>query len=162
VVYLDRSSFLRSVILHSGEGRLAEGQPVVSADGVVGRVLKVAGNYARAQLVTDSAAGVGAMLERSGSQGLVRGSGDGRLTLEYVPHQVAVEPGDRVVTAGIDGVFPPGILIGQVLEVAAGEELFHRITLAPAVDFGRLQQVFVLDRQELPKELKSQESGAVP
>lgn len=162
IVYLDRSSFLRSLILHAGEGRLAVDQPVLSNAGLVGRIVQVAGTYARAQLITDSAAGVSAMIERNRSQGLVRGAGDGRLTMDYVLHQVSVEPGDQVITAGIDGVFPPGVLIGTVTEVALGEELFHRITLEPAVDFSRLQHVFVVDRQELPKELKSQELSAAP
>lgn len=153
IVYLDRSSFLRSLILYADAEQLEADQPVLASGGLVGRVVQVAGSYARAQLITDTAAGVGALLEASGSQGLVRGAGDGGLALDYVPHQVAVAVGDRVVTAGIDGVYPAGVLIGTVAEVGLGEELFHRIRLRPAVDFGRLDHVFVLDRQALPREL---------
>lgn len=162
VVYLDRSSFLRSLILHAGAERLEVDQPVLSSGGLVGRIVQVAGPYARAQLITDTAAGVGAMLEGSSNQGLVRGVGGGSLVLDYVPHQVPVAVGDRVLTAGIDGVYPAGLVIGTVAEVGAGEELFHKIRLQPAVDFGRLDHVFVLDRQALPKELLAAETRVVP
>ncbi len=162
IVYLDRSSFLRSLVLHAGAEKLEVDQPVLASGGLVGRVVQVAGPYARAQLITDTAAGVGAMLETNQSQGLVRGVGGGDLVLDYVPHQVPVEVGDRVVTAGIDGVYPAGVLIGTVAEVGAGEELFHQIRLRPAVDFGRLDHVFVLDRQGLPKELLAAEARVVP
>lgn len=160
IVYLDRSSWLRTLILRGGEGHLEVDQPVVSAEGLVGRIIEVAGAYARAQLITDSAAGVGAVIARNGSQGVVRGVGGGDLELSYVPHQVSVEVGDRVVTAGIDGVYPAGLLIGTVAEVAPGEELFHRIRLEPAVDFSRLDHVFLLGRQGLPKTLLAAEARA--
>ncbi len=92
-------------------------------------------------------AAVGGMVLRTRRQGVVRGGGrrSGGLELDYVPLQADVRPGDRVVTAGIDGVYPRGIPIGTVVPVEQGGQLFHRIQLAPAVDFGALDQVYLLD-----------------
>jgi rod shape-determining protein MreC len=161
VVYLDRASWFSTLILYAG-GSVEPSQPVLAAEGLVGRVVHAAGPYARVQLLTDSAAAVGALLEGSGRQGLARGAGGGRLELDYVPLATPVAVGERVLTAGIDGVYPAGILVGTVAEVLAGDELFFRIRIAPAVDFGTLQHVYLLDRQRLPEELRPPPSGAGP
>jgi rod shape-determining protein MreC len=161
IVYLDQASWLSTLILYAG-GPVEASQPVIAAEGLVGRVVNAAGPYARAQLITDSAAAVGAMLEGSRRQGLLRGAGGGRLEMDYVPLATSVEVGERVLTAGIDGVYPAGILVGTVAEVLGGDELFYRLRIAPAVDFGTLQQVYLLDRQRLPEELAPDRSGAGP
>ena len=94
---------------------------MLSPDGLVGRVFTVAGPYAKVQLITDRAAGVGGMILRTRRQGVVRGGGRGSgLELDYVPLQADVRPGDRVLTAGIDGVYPRGIPIGTVVSVEPG------------------------------------------
>jgi len=83
----------------------------------------------------------------------VRGDGAGGLVMDYVPLQAAVEIGDRVLTAGIDGVYPRGVPIGTVVRVDPGSELFHSIVVAPAVDFGLLDEAYVLERAGLPPQL---------
>jgi rod shape-determining protein MreC len=157
VVFIDHRSWLRTLILHTGDttagGAIAPNSPVVSYDGLVGRVLRGAGGYARVQLLTDRAASVGAMIERTRRQGIARGAPDGGLVLDYLPLQSDVRPGDRVVTAGIDGIYPRGLAIGTVVSVEPGDELFHRVELSPAVDFGSLDQVFVLRPLAVPPEL---------
>ena len=148
IVYADHSSWLRTLILYTGKTQAQHNQPVLSPDGLVGRVIDVAGSYAKVQLITDRAAGVGGMILRTRRQGVVRGGGRGSaLELEYVPLQADVRPGDRVLTAGIDGVYPRGIPIGSIVSVERGGQLFHRIQVAPAVDFGTLDQVYLLDYQ---------------
>lgn len=155
IVYADHSSWLRTLILYTGPVKALKNQPVLSPDGLVGRVFDVSGSYAKVQLITDSSAGVGGMILRTRRQGVVRGGGGGStLELEYVPLQADVRPGDRVLTAGIDGVYPRGIPIGTILSVEAGGQLFHRIQVAPAVDFGTLDQVYLLDYQAVPPPLK--------
>jgi rod shape-determining protein MreC len=159
VVYADHTSWLRTLVLYCGAAPAHKNQPVLSADGLVGRVVLVSGPYAKVQLVTDRAAGVGAMILRTRRQGVVRGSGrgSGGLELDYVPLQTDVRPGDFVITAGIDGVYPRGIPVGAVVSVAQGGQLFHKIQLAPAVDFGTLDQVYLLDYEPLSAEIKSPE-----
>ncbi|QQR74774.1 MAG: rod shape-determining protein MreC [Holophagales bacterium] len=153
VVFADHSALLRTLVVFAGAGGARANQPVVTEAGLVGRVLSVAGDYARVQLITDRAASLGAVLERGERQGVLRGGAEGRLELDFVPRQIEVEVGDRVLTAGIDGVFPPGLPIGTVIEVTPGSELFHRIVVAPAVDFRRLDQVLLLDYQAPPRSL---------
>ena len=156
IVYVDHASWLRTLVIYTGDAQARVDQPVLSANGLVGRVVTVAGQYAKVQLVTDRAASVGAMILRTRRQGIVRGSGRGTesLELEFVPLQADVRPGDAVQTAGIDGVYPRGIPIGTVTSVTQGGQLFHRIQLAPAVDFGTLDQVYLLEFEPVPKDLR--------
>lgn len=162
IVYIDHASWLQTAIVVVPKGSVEVNQPVVSSDGLVGRVVLVSGRYAKVQLVTDRSASVGAMIERNRRQGIVRGGGRGTLELDYIPLQTQVNVGDAVVTAGIDGVFPRGVPVGTITEVAAGSELFHRIRVVPSVDFGLLDQVFVLGREALPEEIKGDLPDARP
>ena len=162
VVWVDHHSFQRSLIVRlqrSGEDEPLVDSPVLTHQGLVGRVVMVASPYARVQLVTDRASSVGAMVERTRRQGVVRGEESGVLALDYVPLQADVRPGDRLLTAGIDGIYPRGIPIGAVLEVTSGDELFHRVRVAPAVDFGKLEKVYVLQPVAPPAELLRGESA---
>jgi rod shape-determining protein MreC len=84
------------------------------------------------------------------------------LALDYVPLQADVRPGDRVLTAGIDGVYPRGIPIGTVISVRGGGQLFHQIEVVPAVDLGTLDQVYLLDYQEVPPALKEASADGRP
>ncbi|HEX6901802.1 MAG TPA: rod shape-determining protein MreC [Thermoanaerobaculia bacterium] len=162
IVYVDHASWLRTLILYLGDVPARRNQPVLSPDGLVGRIISVSGSYAKVQLVTDGAASVGGMVLRTRRQGVVRGGRRGGLELEFVPLQADVRPGDRVLTAGIDGIYPRGIPIGTVIKVEPGGQLFHRIQLAPAVDFGSLDQVYLLDYETAPEKLKETHPGASP
>jgi len=166
VVYVDHVSWLRTLVLFSGGVPAEINQPVLTPDGLVGRVVVVAGPYAKVQLITDRAASVGGMAVRTRRQGVVRGrsgaSSESGLELDYVPLQADVRPGDRVVTAGIDGIFPRGIPIGTVAAVEPGGQLFHRIRLNPAVDFGTLDQVYLLEHAPVPDPVKEAVPGVRP
>jgi rod shape-determining protein MreC len=162
VVYVDHASWLRTLVLYSGTAPARINQPVLSPAGLVGRVVVAAGPYAKVQLITDRAAAVGAMDLRNRRQGVVRGSGDASdsLELDYVPLQAEIRPGDHIVTAGIDGVYPRGIPVGTVAAVEPGGQLFHRIRLVPAVDFGALDQVYLLDHPPVPGAIQKAIPGA--
>ncbi|MDP9120046.1 MAG: rod shape-determining protein MreC [Acidobacteriota bacterium] len=162
VVYVDHVSWLRTLVLYCGDRPARVNQPVLSPSGLVGRVVAAAGPYAKVQLVTDRAAAVGGMILRTRRQGIVRGGGreSGDLELDYVPLQADVRPGDRVLTAGIDGVFPRGIPIGTVIAIEQGGQLFHKIRMAPAVDFGTLDQVYLLERPPVPVAIEKVVPGA--
>lgn len=153
VVHVDYGDWFQTLILHVGRSGARVQQPVVTSKGLIGRVTVVAGPFAKVQLVIDRAASVGAMNERTRRQGIVRGGPDGSLEMDFVPLQADVRAGDRVVTAGIDGVFPRGLPLGKVVSVEPGNELFHRIRLLPAVDFGRLDQVFLFETTAVADQL---------
>jgi len=163
IVYVDHTSWLRTLILYTGKEPARKDQPVLSPDGLVGRVFAVAGSYAKVQLITDRVASVGGMILRNRRQGVVRGGSRGNeLELDYLPLQADVRPGDKVLTAGIDGVYPRGIPVGTIVSVQPGGQLFHRIQVAPAVDFGTLDQVYLLDYQTVPENLKEASPGGKP
>lgn len=154
VVFADYQSWLRTLIIRGAAGvRLEVGQPVVAPTGLVGRVVGVAGPWAKVQLITDRAAAAGVQLARNRRQGVLRGSGSGALSLEYLARQADVEIGDLVQTAGIDGVYPRGLVVGVVSAVGPSGDLFHNVEVAPLVDLTTLDQVLVLDRVELPSTL---------
>lgn len=160
VVYVDHTSWLRTLVLYAPQQGLTVDQAVLTSRGLVGRVVLVTGPYAKVQLITDRAASVGALVQRTRRQGMARGTGDGELELAYLPQQSDVRLGDRVVTSGTDGIFPRGLPIGIVASVETGTDLFHRIRLAPAVDFGTLDHAYVLERQAVPKRILEAQPGA--
>jgi rod shape-determining protein MreC len=161
VVYADHASWLRTLILYTGDQDAELNQPVISDAGLVGRVVEVVPGYAKVQLITDRAAAVGAMVRRTRRQGVVRSGTEG-LELDFVPLQADVAAGDRVVTSGTDGIYPRGIPVGTVTSVATGDELFHVIAVEPAVDFGVLDRVSLVSLPPLPAELTEEGQGAGP
>jgi rod shape-determining protein MreC len=129
----------------SRDGIVAD-MPVIAVDGVVGRVVgRPSANAAMVQLLVAGNAGAAAMLEGSGAGGFAAGAGTGRpMRLEYVSNLARVAPGERVLTSGLDGVYPQGFLIGTVEDARPGETLYQEIAVRPAVDFSHLEIVLVL------------------
>ncbi len=154
VVYVDRASWLRTLVLFTGRAAPRRNQPVLTAAGLVGRIVLPAESYAKVLLLTDRSASVSAMIRRTRRRGMIRGRGEESLLLDNIPLQETVRPGDQIVTAGIDGVFPRGIPIGVVTQVEPGPELFHRIRVQPHIDLAILDQVYVLTEEVVPSEIK--------
>lgn len=118
---------------------------VIAPAGVVGRVVLPSKRAAKVQLLIDRNAAVGALVERSRSQGVVIGTGDDRLIMEYVSGIADVMVGDLIVTSGIDGIYPKGYLIGRIESVEKGSGgSYTRIMVTPAVDFTSLEEVLVV------------------
>ena len=117
---------------------------VIAPSGVVGRVVVASARSAKVQLLIDRNAAAGALVERSRAQGVVVGSGDERMHMEYVSEVADVVVGDLVVTSGIDGIFPKGFIIGRVDGVEKSGGAYKRITVTPAVDFRSLEEVLVV------------------
>jgi rod shape-determining protein MreC len=154
VIMLDTSSRFKSVILDQGSDAGVEvNDIVVNAQGLVGRVVLTTRDLSKAQLIIDQNAAVGSLIERTRRQGVVRGNGRGGVQMYYVSALTDVAPGDVVVTAGIDGVFPKGIPVGNVTRAAEGRELFKTVEISPAVDFGSLEEVIVLHTPKIPAEV---------
>ncbi|MCC7243913.1 MAG: rod shape-determining protein MreC [Acidobacteria bacterium] len=117
---------------------------VISPAGLVGRVILSSGRASKVQLLIDRNAAAGAVIERSRVQGIVLAGGADDLRMDYVPGTADVQPGDLVVTSGIDGIFPKGFVIGTVETVDRGSGTYHEIGVRPAVDFSRLEEVLVV------------------
>jgi rod shape-determining protein MreC len=150
VVHFDRRSHLRTMVIDAGPAGARRDQPVVAEGGLVGRVVETSGRWAKVQLLTDRAAAAGVVIEGARRQGILRGAGPGRLEIDFVPRQTEIAAGDRVATAGIDGVYPRGLPVGVIESVEPGSEIFHRITVRPAVDFSNLSLVWLIERERPP------------
>jgi rod shape-determining protein MreC len=122
---------------------VARDMAVLAPAGVVGRVILSSPRAARVQMLIDRNAAAGAMIERTRAQGLVTGQG-ATLRMDYVPGTADVKQGDLVVTSGIDKIYPKGFLIGTIESLSRGPGSFHEITVRPAVDFSRLEEVLVV------------------
>lgn len=131
---------------------------VISPAGVVGRVILPSRRASKVQLLIDRNAAAGALIERTRVQGVVEGFGDGSLRMEYVPATSDVKPGDLVVTSGIDGIYPKGFVIGTIEQVDRGSGGYHQITVRPAVDFTRLEEVLIVRTPPASREVPEGES----
>ena len=151
VIMLDTASRFKSVILDRGSDHGVEvNDAVVNAEGLVGRVVLTTRDLSKVQLIVDQHAAVGALLDRTRRQGIVRGNGTGGVEMYYVPSLSDVAVGDSIVSAGIDGIYPKGIAVGVVTDVSEGKDLFKRIVVAPTVDFGKLEEVIILHTRKIP------------
>lgn len=155
VVGQDASPWFRSLLLDRGRSaEVRSGMPVMVDQGVVGLVSATSLHAARAMMILDRRSAVDAMIQRSRARGLVRGLGTGELDFEFMVRGDDVVEGDEVITSGVGGVYPKGLRIGTVRSVNADRsELLHTARVEPSVDFGRLEQVFVMLRRGPTMEL---------
>lgn len=153
VVGSDPNPYLRNITINVGSRQgVRVGMPVVSGGAaLVGRIVEVGPRSSKVQLLTDANSAVACLLQSTRATGLVVGQPDGSLRMDYVAQQddAEVAVGDIVLTSGLGGVLPKGLVVGQVAEVASADyELFEPILVRPAVDFLRLELVLVLTEFE--------------
>jgi rod shape-determining protein MreC len=146
VIGRDISPFLHYIIINRGsDDSLRRGMPVVSSQGLVGRVAAVTAGGARVQLINDPDTAINVRIQPSGAEALLQGSITGDLTVEAIPQDAKIQNGDLVLTSGLGGNYPPDILIGQISGVRQRPvELFQSATVEPVVDFSLLEIVLVI------------------
>jgi rod shape-determining protein MreC len=133
-LYAARDPFSRKVVVDRGaQNDVRPGQPVVDERGVVGQVTRVYPWLAEVTLVTDKGQFVPVQNVRNGLRAVLAGTGnDGALELRFIPLNADFQNGDRLVTSGIDGVYPPGLPVAQVTNVErSAAQMFARITCVP-------------------------------
>jgi rod shape-determining protein MreC len=118
--------------------------PAVAWGGAVGRVVAAGAHQAKIRLVTDASSGVAGVVQRSRAQGIVLGGAEAALDLLYVPRYSDVMHGDRVVTSGLDGIFPRGFGIGRVSSITEEPDGAQTIHLEPELDYASLEEVLIL------------------
>src|SRR5579864_100300 len=136
IVYLDKGS---------ADG-ITQDMAVISAQGVVGKVIQVFRHTAQVLLINDQTSGVGTILEQSRLQGVLKGKPSGDLVLDNIMSEEEVKPGDRVLTSGGDQIFPKGLPVGTVENVTRGSE-FLQVTVRPAASLNHLEEVLVITRK---------------
>jgi len=144
------SDLSRVIYIDKGEkSGIKRDMAVITAEGVVGKVLLVYPNEAQVLLISDQSSGVGAILEKSRLQGVIRGTANGEIVLEKVMSDEQVQPGESVLTSGGDRIFPKGMPIGTVTKAGPGKDLFLNIKIKPTANLSRLEEVLVLiEKQE--------------
>lgn len=154
VMMIDVSSYFKSMILDRGSQHGVEiNDAVVTPSGLLGRVILTTPDLSKVQLITDPKAAVGVRIERTRRHGVMRGDGRGRLILEDIPALADLLPGDRLVTAGIDGIYPEGIPVAVVTDVEEASDLFQRVICAPTASFHTLEDALILQTEKLPEEV---------
>ncbi len=151
VIGVDTSPAVRSLIIDKGRNDgIVVGMPVESARGLVGQIFRTTADSAQVVLITDNVSAIPVRLGASRATGLLRGGGlGGATTIEWVNLQFQVEAGETVLTSGLGGKFPQDIVMGRLLDVERNEaELFQRAVIQPAVDFDRLETLFVITNFE--------------
>lgn len=142
----DASSWFRTITINKGTiDGVRKGMVVVAAAGLVGHVISTSRDVARVLLITDYNSSVDAICQTSRARGIVQGKGGGFCDLNYVSRREDVSLGKRVITSGLGGRFPKGLIVGTVTRVEKKPYgVFQKVEVAPAVDFRKLEEVFVI------------------
>src|SRR6266566_972130 len=120
---------------------------VISSEGVVGKVISVFNSTSQVLLINDQQSGVGAILEQSRLQGVLKGRASGELVIDKIMADEEVKPGDRILTSGGDRIFPKGLPVGTVSKISKGAE-FIQVTVKPAAILTHLEEVLVITKKE--------------
>ncbi len=150
VVGKDTTEYFRvaHVTLDAPNTEVQQNMPVVSVDGVVGTVLRGAGDSVDVRLTVDSGFGVDVVVERTGARGFVRGVGDRNryaVSVEYVKRSDEVDVGDLLLTSGVGCRFPKGIPVARVTKVEKRDfGIYQTVQAEPTVDYSRLEEVLVV------------------
>ena len=150
VIARDSSVWFNTITINRGSASgIALNMPVVTGGGIVGRVIAVSPWTAQVMMVTDEKAAAGAIVGQlggSGALGSVRGLGEnGLIEMRYVSGLQKVEVGDYILTTGQDGIYPPGLNVGEVVQVKPGTATQpHQILIKPGAKLDQLEDVAVL------------------
>lgn len=148
VIARSPNNWYKTITIDKGsDSGIAINMPVISPDGLVGKVVSVSGNSSQIWLITDREMAVGAILQETReTKGIVEGMGDnGTLRMINIPYYSQVKNNDKVVSSGLSETYPPGILIGLIKDIKKeANGLVLSATVDPAVDFNQLEEVLVI------------------
>ncbi|MFB3885462.1 MAG: rod shape-determining protein MreC [Thermodesulfobacteriota bacterium] len=161
VIGQDPSSWFKSVTLNKGEVEgVRKGMAVISPEGVVGQILKTAPHYSTVLLITDYNSAIDSIIQRTRAKAIAEGKGENRCQLKYLLRTEEVVTGDIVVTSGLSGNFPKGLMVGEVRKVdKKGHGVFQYAELVPSVDLTKLEEVFVITGSSLPPQEEKEKKG---
>lgn len=137
------------LINKGGEQDIEKDMAVISPEtALIGKIVEVMPNFSKVMLITNKKSIVAALVEGIRSEGLVKKEEKGKLFMDFIPRSEKLETGERVITSGMDKIYPKGILIGKIERIDLSQnQLFQKITITPAVDFSKLEEVFIIKQQ---------------
>ncbi len=146
------STWFQSLTIDKGTKQgIQKGMAVISPSGIVGQIWSVAPNSSKVLLVTDHNSGVDVIAQRTRARGIVSGSLDKGPVMEYVTRNENIREGDRLITSGLDNIFPKGQLVGTVGKVQVNSYgLFQDVSVRLAVDPERIEEVLVVSTERAP------------
>jgi rod shape-determining protein MreC len=158
VIGQDPSSWFKSISIDKGErDGVKKGMAVVSPAGVIGQVLKTAPHYATVLLITDYNSAIDSIVQRTRAKAIVEGKGENRCQLKYLLRAEEAAVGDVVVTSGLGGNFPKGLMVGEIKKVdKKGHGVFQYAELVPSADMTQLEEVFVIMEPLLPAPIQEE------
>jgi len=142
-------NYFKTVFINGGkEEGLTKGMIVVNAQGLVGRITEVYSHRAKVLLITDERSKVGVRDQKTRDIGILQGKGQERVCeLKYLLTKADVKIGEKVVTSGLGGLFPKGILVGKISYIRKNpDQLFQYVEVKPMVDFEKLEELFVIKK----------------
>jgi len=150
VIGREQAALSKTILIGKGAAHgLKTGMPVIAPPGLIGRLVDVSWHFSKVLLFIDENSNVGAIVQRTRMQGIISGAGPRGLILKYISKTQDVKEGDVIVSSGMGGVFPKGLMIGQVSHVDRQEaSLFLKINVAPFVDFSKLEEILILVSEE--------------
>jgi len=145
VIGINRSSVFKTILINIGTtDGIRLGSPVLIDEGIIGRVIETSWNVSRVLLLIDYNSNIDALIQGSRTQGVLQGQGYEGCILKYVHRSEEVQVGDKIISSGLAGVFPKGVLLGTVTKVEKKKfGLFQKIEVTQAVDFSKLEEVIV-------------------
>lgn len=143
----DRRGYSSRVVDKGSSSGISWDSPVINTEGVVGRVVHVSRNSAVVQLISDLDSGVGILLETSRATGVLRGTGQQTATIHYVPLTEKTSPGERVITSGLDQIYPKGLLVGNVLSATSGQTGLQEVQVSITAQMKKLEEVLILKKE---------------
>jgi rod shape-determining protein MreC len=146
VIGREQVTLSKTILINKGTVHgLNAGMPVMAGPGLIGRIIDISWHTAKVLLLIDESSNIDAIVQRNRTQGIIRGAGSRGCVLRYISKTQDVQEGDTIISSGIGGIFPKGLMIGQVSHVDRQDAgLFLKINVAPSIDFSKLEEVLVL------------------
>lgn len=135
------------ILINKGKNQgIEKDMAVISSEmALVGRIIEAMPSFSKVMLVTNKESIVAGLVEGGRNEGLVKKDEKGKLFMDFIPRSEELEIEERIITSGTDNIYPKGILIGKIENIDLSQnQLFQKITITPAVDFSKLEAVFII------------------
>lgn len=146
VIGVESAGWIKTATIDKGQSDgIRQDMAVVTPLGIVGRIIDTQPTTSKALLVTDPRSSIDAVAQRTRIRGMIQGNGTDGLALKYVNHGADMQIGDVIISSGLSGIFPKGMVIGEVSRIEKGEDnFFMDIEVKPSADIQRLEEVLII------------------